>query len=119
MSERNTHLRSFINLRMGGFLAKCVFLSVIGKGFADGGLKDLIVESGYLEEDQASQMLKGKDYNNGIRVHLYLVEAINRIKLESFENWLVTRNEYRAYEEMKKNGDVQNFKQSRNIENFE
>ena len=57
-------------------------------------------------------MLKGKDYNNGIRVHLYLMEAINKMKLESFENWLVTRNEYKIYEEMKENGLVQNFKQS-------
>ena len=99
MSERNTHLRSFIKLRMSDFHASCVFLSVIGKRFADGGLKYLIVESGLLGEDQVSQMLKGKDYNNGIRVHLYLAEAINRMKLESFENWLVTRNEYRIYED--------------------
>ena len=54
-----------------------------------------------------------------IRVHLYLAEAINKMKLEVFENWLVTRNEYRIYEEIKENGDVQNFKNSRNIENFE
>ena len=71
---------------MGGFHATCVFLSVIGKRFADGGLKDLTVESGLLGEDQPSQMLKGKYYNNGIRVQLYLAEAINRMKLESFEN---------------------------------
>ena len=71
---------------MGGFHATCVSLSVIGKRFANGGLKDLIVESGFLGEDQASQMLKGKYYNNDIRVQLYLVEAINRMKLESFEN---------------------------------
>ena len=64
-------------------------------------------------------MLKGKDYNNGIRVHLYLMEAINKMKLESFENWLVTRNEYKIYEEMKENGVVQNFKQSQNTQNFE
>ena len=104
---------------MGGFHATCVFLSVIGKRFADKGLKDLIVESGLLGEDKASQMLKGKDYNNGIRVHLYLAEAINRMKLESFENWLVTRNDCRIYEEMKENCVVKNFKQSRNTENFE
>ena len=119
MSERNTHLRSFFNLRMGGFHATCVFLSVIGKRFANGRLKDLIVESRLLGEDQASQMLKGKDYNNGIWVHLYLMEAINKMKLESFENWLVTRNEYKIYEEMKENGVVQNFKQSQNTQNFE
>ena len=86
MRKRNTHLGLFINLRMGGFHATCVSLSVIGKRFANGGLKDLIVESGFLGEDQASQMLKGKYYNNDIRVQLYLVEAINRMKLESFEN---------------------------------
>ena len=61
MRERNTHLRLFINLRMGGFHATCVFLSVIGKRFANGRLKDLIVESRLLGEDQASQMLKGTD----------------------------------------------------------
>ena len=52
-------------------------------------------------------------------MHLYLAEAINSMKLESFKNWLVTRNEYRIYEEMKENGDVQNFKQFRDTENFE
>ena len=92
MSERKTHLRSFINLRMGSFHATNVFLNVLGKRFADARLKDLIVESGFLWEDQASQMLKGKDFNNGIRVHLYLEEAINRMKLKGFENSLVTTN---------------------------
>ena len=119
MSERNSHLRSFINLRMSSFHVALVSLSVIGKRFADGRLRDLIVESGLLGEDQASPMLKVKDYNNGIRVHLYLTEAINRMKLKAFENWLVTRNEYRIYGEMKENDDVQNLKQSWNIENFE
>ena len=92
MSERKTHLRSFINLRMGSFHATNVFLNVLGKRFADARLKDLIVESGFLWEDQASQMLKGKDFNNGIRVHLYLEEAINRMKLKGFEKSLVTTN---------------------------
>ena len=47
------------------------------------------------------------------------MEAINKMKLESFENWLVTRNEYKIYEEMKENDVVQNFKQSQNTQNFE
>ena len=82
-------------------------------------MKDLIAESGLLREDQASHILKGKDYNNGIQVHLYQAEAINRMKLESFENWLVTGKECSIYEEMKENGVVKNFKQSRSTENFE
>ena len=52
-------------------------------------------------------------------MHLYLAEAISKMKLEAFENWLVTRNKYRIYDEMKENGYVQIFKQSQNTENFE
>ena len=48
MSKRNTHLRSFINLRMSGFHATCVFLSVIGKFCTDRELKYLIVKSALL-----------------------------------------------------------------------
>ena len=69
--------------------------SVIGKPITDAGLKDLIVQSNLLVEVQAFQMLKGNDYNNGIPVQLYLAEAINRMKMEAFENRLVTRNKYR------------------------
>ena len=53
MSERNTHFRSFISLRMGGSHATCVKFWLLNLG-----------------EDQASQILKGKDYDNGIRLHL-------------------------------------------------
>ena len=34
MSERNANPRSFINLRIVGFHATCVFVSVIGEIFA-------------------------------------------------------------------------------------
>ena len=64
MMERNTDLREFINLRMGGFHAACIFMGVIGKRFSDAGLKDLIIESGLLGEDSAQQVLKGKQREN-------------------------------------------------------
>ena len=51
-------------------------------------------------------------------MHLHLAEAINRMKVEAFEDWLITRNEYRIYEEMKENVDVQNLKQPWNTESF-
>ena len=119
MQERNEKLRKFINLRMGGFHATCIFLGVIGKRFGDGGLKNLIVESGLLGDDQASPMLKGKDNNNGIRVHLYIAEAITRMKHEAFENWLVTKNKYGIYSELKDMDEVHAFQKDHNTENFE
>ena len=38
MMERNSDLRDFVNLRMGGFHAACIFMSVIGKRFTEAGL---------------------------------------------------------------------------------
>jgi hypothetical protein len=41
-------LKEFIVLRMGAFHTSMTFLAVIGKRFADAGLRDLIVESDLL-----------------------------------------------------------------------
>ena len=43
MKEKFTDLRTFINIRMGGFHAASIFLGVIGRRFKDAGLKDLII----------------------------------------------------------------------------
>ena len=59
MDDRHTNLRDFINLRMGGFHATCVFLGVTGKPFCNAGLKDLIVETGLFGADMTEQLLKG------------------------------------------------------------
>ena len=88
MMERNSDLRDFVNLRMGGFHAACIFMSVIGKRFTEAGLIDIIVELGLLGEESVLQVNRGKHYNNAMRIHLYVAEAITRIKLDSFEDWL-------------------------------
>ena len=66
MKKGNESLRDFINLRMGGFHACCIFLSVIGKRFADAGLKDLIIESRIMGEESVDQIMNGKHFNNAI-----------------------------------------------------
>ena len=88
LKEGNESLKSFINLRMGGFHASCNFLAVIGKRFGDAGLKDLIIESGLLGEGSVFQIMKGKHYNNAMRIHHAVVEAFTRKKIESFIEWL-------------------------------
>ena len=40
----SSDLRKFIVLRFGAFHTTCIFLSTIGKRFADAGLKDWILE---------------------------------------------------------------------------
>ena len=41
-------LKRFVVLRMGAFHTACIFIAVIGKRFADAGLRDLIVEARFL-----------------------------------------------------------------------
>ena len=97
MNEKFLDLRTFINIQMGGLHAASIFLGVIGKRFKDAGLKDLIIESRLLGEDQVDQMLKGNQYNNDIRIHCYIAEAISGKKFETFAEWLRNSNKYNGY----------------------
>ena len=45
MEPKNVQLKNFINLRMGGFHASCIFITVIVKRFGAAGLKDLCFEA--------------------------------------------------------------------------
>ena len=118
MMEQNADLRVFINLRMGGFHAACIFLCVIGKRFADAGLKDIIVESALIGENSAQQVLKGKHYNNAMRVHTYVAEAITRLKVDAFEDWLKRTNKFEEYTSIIKEKALTALKEYRNPENF-
>ena len=81
-------LKDFIVLLLGAFHTTCIFIAVIGKRFGDAGLRDLIVESNLLGESSVDQMLKGKHYNNAVRVFKYIYEAIKRLLIENFEKWI-------------------------------
>lgn len=71
-------------LRMGQFHMICNFLGVIGRRFADAGLKDIIIESGIIAEGSVKAVLEGKHYNRAIRVHKTCSEALKRILWRSF-----------------------------------
>ena len=86
----NQHLKDVINLRMGGFHACGIFLAVIGKRFGSAGLKDLIIEANLAGTDSTDCILKGKHYNRGVRIMKYVYEALQRLKIEKFNEWLQT-----------------------------
>ena len=118
MNEKFTDLRTSINIRMGGFHAASIFLGVIEKRFKDAGLKDLIIDSRLLGEDQVDQMLKGKEYNNGMRIHFYIAEAISRKKFETFEEWLRNSKKYSAYNDALESAESEAFRSSQSPETF-
>ena len=54
---------------MGVFHIILNFLAVIGRMYDNSGLEDFLIESGVYASGTASQLLKGKQYNRGIRAH--------------------------------------------------
>ena len=118
MNEKFTNLRTFINIWIGGFHAASIFLGVIGKRFKDAGPKDLVIEARLLGEDQVDQMLKGKEYNNGIRTHFYIAEAISMKKVEAFEEWLRNNNKYSDYNCDLESAESEAFSSSQSPETF-
>ena len=55
------------------------FLSSIGKLWADGGLRDLLVDSGVYAGNTAELMLVGKEINRAVRGFTLVFEALRGI----------------------------------------
>ena len=88
MNPINVELQTYINLRMGGFHAICIFTAVIGKRFASAGLRDIIIEANLVGSGAVEQVLKGKSYNRTVKILKIVYEALQRLKLDEFKNWL-------------------------------
>ena len=58
-----------IVLRMGSFHATCILLSVTGKCFRDGGLRDLLVGSTLVGSGSVNGVLEGRHYNRALWTH--------------------------------------------------
>ena len=76
---------------MGGFPACCIFLAVIGERFASGGLRDIVIESGLVGPGTIEAVFKGKHYNYGLRMIKIVSEALFRLKIDAFKEWLIQK----------------------------
>ncbi|XP_066913563.1 uncharacterized protein [Clytia hemisphaerica] len=84
-------LKDFIVLRMGAFHAQCIFIAVIGKRFADAGLRDWIIEGDLIGSGSLEGVLNGKQYNYATRVLENVYDALSRFKVENFKEWIRER----------------------------
>ena len=64
---------------MGVFHTACTLLSIIGKRFQDGGLRDVCVESGAIVKGSSARVLDGRRYNRGVRLRNIMHEALTRL----------------------------------------
>ena len=53
-------------LRLGDFNGLSTFIFVLGKLWADGGLRDMLVDSGVYAGNTVEQMLKGKQFSRAV-----------------------------------------------------
>ena len=87
-------------IRMEGFHIVLNFLAVIGKMYDNSGLEDLLIESDVYASGTASHLLKGKQYNRGVRAHKLVSEAFFRLQWSEFLSWLIKSNQAPANSEV-------------------
>jgi hypothetical protein len=83
---------------MGAFHTSCPFLAVIGKRFADAGLKDILVEEEVVVSSAVAPVLHGKHFNRAMRSHEIVYEALFRRMWSSFEIWCLEERNVRIIE---------------------
>ena len=59
--ELNNH-----TMRLGGFHTQCCFISSIGQLWGDGGLRDILIDSGVYASATVDQMMSGKQYKRAV-----------------------------------------------------
>ena len=74
--------------RMGGFHVVMNYLAVLGKKYQSSGIENLLIESGMYGSSTTSIRLKGKSYNRVVGTHKIVMEAMLRLQLHAFVQWL-------------------------------
>ena len=74
-------------VRLGGFHTLSCFISAIGKLWSDGGLIDLLSDSGVYANNTALEMMAGKQFKRATRGLTLAYEALSQILLSSFFSW--------------------------------
>ena len=84
------------------------FIAAIGKLYGDGGLWGLLTGTRIYAEATARQMLKGKQYDRGVRGIRLVTEALSHLTNKSAEKWAIenglpwiTENIERSLEDLK------------------
>ena len=77
-------------IRLGGFHTLSCFITSICKLWGDGGLADVLVDSGVYAACTVEQMLSGKQFNRAVRGLTLNYEAVMSLWLASFFDWCGT-----------------------------
>ena len=78
-------------VRMGAFHTKCCYMSCLGKLIRGSGFEEIIIESGICASGSIEKVMSGKHYNRATRVHITMLEALERLLFKKFEQHTKTK----------------------------
>ena len=85
--------------RLGAFHKISWLLSVIRKRLLPAGLRDVVIESGVIEEGSVDGISTGKVYNRTMRFHKLMYETCMRLIWRDFMGWFEEEN-FPEYQEL-------------------
>ena len=83
---QDQHKFQNVIIRLGVFHTTCAYLSVIGKRMQSSGFEDILIQSGICASGSIEKVMSGKHYNRAMHVHKCMLEALERLFIEKYEN---------------------------------
>jgi len=81
-SDPDVYNNVIINL--GAFHTMCSYMGSLGKMMAGSGFEELVIEAGICASGSIDRVMSGKHYNRAMRVHVIMVDAVERLLLRAF-----------------------------------
>ena len=75
-------------VRMGVFHTICSIFGALGKMMKWSGLSEIVIEAGVCASGSLDKVMSGKHFNRALLVHKVMLEALERLLLEKFEQSL-------------------------------
>ena len=80
--------------RLGEFHIAENFLKSIGFFMKDGGIEELLTESGVCKSGTANKVIAGRDYYKMVRCHTLVSEAMVGLAWDAFEEWTLAEGRH-------------------------
>ena len=77
--------------RLGGFHIEENSLKSIGFFMKDGGIEELLTESGVCKSGTAHKVIAERDYYKMVRCHTLVSEAMVGLAWDAFEGWTLAK----------------------------
>lgn len=88
-------------LRIGTFHLQKNFLRCLGQYIEGSGLDSILVEANVYGENTLASILKGAQYNRGIRAHKLMYEALRSIQLTEFIDYMILSEDEAFIDQLK------------------